>query len=100
MYALFQGTSHKQLQMDQNYPSLGVTTKDLRLLLRRINKSIRDINDLNIASNNASIMMVDPETLHKLSDLIYLKALKKSSFNFLDINEDDKSMDDIINELI
>lgn len=61
--------------MDQNYSALPISIKELRLLLRRINKSIRDLDSS--LSEFQNPLQLDPESLCKLSDLIYSKALQK-----------------------
>lgn len=67
--------------MNQNYPSIKISTKDLRLLLRRINKCIRDLDSSTVNTNNGNAnnnpaSQLGPEALQKLSDLIYSKAVQ------------------------
>lgn len=73
---------------DCYFPSIPVSTKDLRLLLRRINKSIRDLNsdlndytfadaDTNSLQSFEAQQGLDTDSLNKLSDLIQLKAMQQ-----------------------
>lgn len=85
--------------MHQSYPSIPLSIKELRLLLRRINKSIRILDsDLSESQNQ---LQIDTESLNQLSDLIYAKAQERASnstsasANFI---EEDPS--NILNELI
>lgn len=88
--------------MDQNYSPLPISIKELRLLLRRINKSIRDLDSSLSESQNP--LQLDPESLRKLSDLIYSKALQKvgkkhiNDYNFIGSIDEDPA--NILNELI
>lgn len=66
----------------ENFPSIKVASKDLRLLLRRINKCIRDLEVNNFSSSN-----VDPQ----INDLIYSKAFEKIA------NDNNKNSDIIMN---
>lgn len=85
--------------MDQNYPSLPISIKELRLLLRRINKSIRDLDSS--LSESHTPLLLDPDSIHKLSDLIYSKALQKVGKNQNNFNgEIDEDPANILNELI
>lgn len=68
------------------FPSVPLPTKDLRLLLRRVNKCIRDLNEslndvTSIVESKEQEMScfggVDSEHLSKLADLIQVKAIQK-----------------------
>lgn len=84
--------------MNQNYPSVKISTKDLRLFLRRINKCIRDLDStLSIHDDHSAVFKLDPEPLQKLSDLIYCKAVQRIDLPDQVMNEDPEM---IINELI
>ena len=61
--------------MNQYYPSIQLSVKEVRLLLRRINKSIRILDsDLSGPQNQ---LQLDTASLNQLSDLIYAKAQEK-----------------------
>lgn len=77
------------------FPTVQVPIKDLRLILRRINKCIRDLGDLDSTAANNS----DPD-LQEISNLIYSKAFERiAKHNNCDINncEDEN---ELFNELI
>lgn len=85
--------------MHQNYPSVSASTKELRLLLRRINKSIRILDsDLADCFHFQNQISIDSESLNQLSDLICSKALQKSQTASDEICEEDPST--ILNELL
>jgi hypothetical protein len=63
--------------MHESYPSVPLSIKEVRLLLRRINKSIRilDFDDFDFP------VQIDSESLNQLSDLICAKAFREGVTN-------------------
>lgn len=89
--------------MNQNYTSIKISTKDLRLFLRRINKCIRDLDSsIKSVTINDPAFELGPEPLQKLSDLIYCKAIQRINSPIISVDERMESEDPeiIINELI
>lgn len=78
------------------FPTVQVPVKDLRLILRRINKCIRDLGDLDPTNSSNS----DPD-LQKITDLIYSKAFERIADTTASKKyNDNESADAIFNELI
>lgn len=82
---------------DQSCLSIPISAKEIRLLIRRANKIIRDLDEI---PSYDEVIKKDPEVIGKLSDLIHLKAVQRidSSICTNDVTEEDPS--DILNELI
>ena len=78
---------------DQSCLSIPISAKEIRLLIRRANKIIRDLNGI---PSYDELIKKDPEVIGNLSDLIHLKAVQRICTT--DVTEEDPS--NILNELI
>ena len=78
--------------MLQNYPSVQIPTKELRLFLRRINKIVKDLEDSPIDA------VADDVLSSQISNLIIKKATEMKSVASDNLQSDEFS--EILNELI
>ena len=75
----------------ENFPSVQVPLKDLRLLLRRINKCIRELGNV-----DATRVSDDPES-QQIANLIYSKAYEMMSPNGSNNSDESADPNDLIN---
>lgn len=88
--------------MQQSYPSIPLSIKEVRLLLRRINKSIRILDSELSGTQNQ--LQIDTESLNQLSDLIYANAQERANNSSSSASASDNFVEEdpsnILNELI